>query len=206
MYSMDKKLILFDLDGVLIDSRINMEQSWALTCKYYEINVQFKDYFINIGRPFQEILDILEIRDNQREIEIFFNKESTKLIHLVNLYDGVISLLNFIKKKKLKVGIVTSKNEIKTKKIIEYFGLSFDIVQSPNNLLKGKPSPDHILEAISKLRVSAKDTIYIGDMNVDYQAANSAGVDYIHALWGYGDCKGKNVIKVSQISKLMDVI
>jgi len=90
--------------------------------------------------------------------------------------------------------------------VLDLLGFEFDIVQTPNEKLKGKPAPDHLLYAMSELEVSASDTIYIGDMNVDFLAAKNAKVDYIHAIWGYGFCSDENTIKLKEISQLLEII
>ena len=203
---MDKKLILFDLDGVLLDSKRNMELSWLAVCEKHDIDVKFENYFSNIGRPFKDILNILNIKEQKNDIEKTFNEVSIQLIHKVSFYHGVDSVLRQLSNLNIKTGIVTSKNTIKTQKILELLDFSFDIVQSPNNDLRGKPAPDHILYAMSKLEMQASDVLYIGDMDVDYEAAKHAKVDYFHASWGYGTCPDENTIKLKQILNLMDFI
>jgi HAD superfamily hydrolase (TIGR01549 family) len=203
---MDKKLVLFDLDGVLLDSRENMELSWVAVCKKHNLNVRFEYYFSKIGRPFKDILNILNIKEQQDDIEQTFNEESIQLIHKVSFYDGVKSTLKQLSNNNIKTGVVTSKNTVKTKKILDLLDFAFDIVQTPNNDLQGKPAPDHILYAMSKLNIKNSDVLYIGDMDVDYEAAKRANVDYAHALWGYGVCYDENTIKLEQITQLMDII
>ncbi len=203
---MGKKLILFDLDGVLLDSKKNMELSWLAVCEKYDLDVKFENYFSKIGRPFKDILNILNIKENQGNIEQTFNETSIHLIHKVSFYDGVESVLGQLFNNNIKTGIITSKSTIKTHKTLDLLGFAFDIVQTPNDDLRGKPAPDHILYAISKLNVNASDVLYIGDMDVDYEAAKSAKVDYAHALWGYGGCDDENTIKLKKITQLMDII
>jgi HAD superfamily hydrolase (TIGR01549 family) len=206
MHFPGKKLILFDLDGVLLNSKRNMELSWGAVCERHDVNVEFEDYFSNIGRPFKDILDILNINVNQADIEKTFNDVSTQLIDQVEFYEGVEFVLGQLANKNIKIGIVTSKNTIKTQKILDLHGFAFDIVQTPNDTLKGKPAPDHILYAMSELNMNASDTLYIGDMDVDYEAARRAHVNYVHALWGYGTCNDGNVIKLENITQLLDII
>ena len=206
MHLPGKKLILFDLDGVLLNSKRNMELSWGAVCKRYDVNVEFEDYFSNIGRPFKDILDILKINANQTDIEKTFNDVSTQLIDQIELYEGVESVLGQLANNNIKIGIVTSKNTIKTQKILDLHGFAFDIVQTPNDTLRGKPAPDHILYAMSELNMNASDTLYIGDMDVDYEAAKRAHVNYVHALWGYGVCNDGNAIKLENITQLLSII
>ena len=206
MHFPTKKLILFDLDGVLLNSKRNMELSWGAVCEKYDVNVEFEDYFSNIGRPFKEILSILNINANQTDIEKTYSDVSTQLIDQVEFYEGVEYVLGQLANNNIKTGIVTSKNTIRTHKIIDLLGFAFDIVQTPNDFLKGKPAPDHILYAMSELNVNSSDTLYIGDMGVDCEAAKLAHVDYAHALWGYGACNDGNVIKLESISQLLEII
>jgi len=180
--------------------------SWAVVCEKYGLNIRFEDYFSKIGRPFKDILNILDIKEQQGDIEETFNEASTQLIHKVSFYNGVDFVLRQLSNMGIKTGVVTSKNTIKTHKILELLDFSFDIVQTPNNILQGKPAPDHLLYAMSELNISASDTLYIGDMDVDYEAAKRAKVDYIHALWGYGTCPNDSTIKLNKISDLMGII
>ena len=59
---MKKKLVIFDLDGVLIDSRENMKLSWNSLNKQFNLNLKFKRYLYYIGLPFEKILKNLGIK------------------------------------------------------------------------------------------------------------------------------------------------
>jgi len=203
---MNKKLVLFDLDGVLVDSKHNMMLSWNAVREKHNIDVKFKDYFENIGRPFSDILDILNIKENQNDIAQTYNEVSKQMIDKASFYEGTKSVLNRLADKKIKTGIVTSKDTMRSQFFLDLLGFEFDIVQTPNETLQGKPAPDHLLYAMSELGVSAADTIYVGDMNVDYETAKRAEVDYVHASWGYGVCSDENTIKLKEISQLMEII
>jgi len=203
---MNKKLVLFDLDGVIVDSKHNMMLSWNAVREKHNIDVKFKDYFENIGRPFSDILDILNIKENQNNIAQTYNKVSQQMIGKLSFYEGSKSVLSQLADKSIKTGIVTSKETLRCQFVLDLLGFEFDIVQTPNDKLQGKPAPDHLLYAMTELGVSAADTIYIGDMNVDFLAAKKAQVDYIHALWGYGVCRDENTIKLKEISQLMELI
>ena len=182
----DKKLYLFDLDGVIIDSKKNMRKSWATVNSKFELNISFKKYFSLIGRDFKDILKKLKIKNkNFDQIERSFRDESIKNFDKYKLYPGVRGVLNKLKKKKIKIGIVTSKDCIRTKKILRKFSLKFNEVRCSNGKLKGKPKPDKVLSIIKKLKINKKKIIYVGDMLVDKLTAKNAGVEYIHALYGY---------------------
>ena len=62
------KLIIFDLDGVLIDPKNNMKSAWNYT-KKYKLNASFNEYFNHVGMPFNSILRSLNIFDKNKLIE-----------------------------------------------------------------------------------------------------------------------------------------
>ena len=71
---MKKNLYIFDLDGVLIDSKENMKMSWNYVQKIF-LNQNFDAYFSQIGKPFPKILKDLKIKKKLRKfikIIIFF--------------------------------------------------------------------------------------------------------------------------------------
>ena len=73
-----KKLVLFDLDGVLVDSKKNMQHSWDLTSKQFDLNVPFSRYFSFVGKPFKDILKSLRIKKNYKLIHSTFSSNSRK--------------------------------------------------------------------------------------------------------------------------------
>jgi phosphoglycolate phosphatase len=199
---MDKKLILFDFDGVLIDSKANMERSWSAVCKHFSINIEFKEYLSQVGKPFGQIMKHLSLSDHDKKIEKFYHDESLKNIHLVEFYPGVKEYLKYLLKEGYLIGIVTSKDKIRTEMILSSLDFNFHIISTPNKKYRGKPAPDQLLSSISKMNVDPKQSVFIGDAIVDYYAAMRAQVDFIFADWGYGVCDScKNRIKnINEVS------
>ena len=113
---MKKKLIIFDLDGVLIDSKKNMEISWNGVCKKFDLEINFKKYFSLIGLPFEEILKKLGIKNNFKKIKSTYSYISKKNFNRISVYPKVINTLTFLKNNHIKIAIVTSKDKQRTKK------------------------------------------------------------------------------------------
>ncbi len=188
-----KKLILFDLDGVLIDSKKNMEEAWGKTCVKFDLDFSFHDYFSNIGRPFRDILTILDISGRQEDIEEFYKKSSTNSLNDIKIYEGVKEGLNRLVMQDIKVGIVTSKDNNRTSFFVKQMNINFSTIRTPDEICRGKPAPDHLLMAMATQNIDPSDTLFIGDMNVDYLSAKRANIDYAHASWGYGTCDDEKV-------------
>lgn len=198
----NKKLVLFDLDGVIINSKSNMEYAWKSVQDTFDISTPFTDYFKNIGRPFLEIMEKLGYSENGKEIEWVYKSTSLKKLDEIEFYDGVSNVLKDLFENDYKLGIVTSKDKERTNIILEKLGISFSVIRTPDNICRGKPSPDHLLLAMALTNTDPVNTIYIGDMDVDYLAAKSAGVDYIHAMWGYSPTIKHDVLK---LNSFMDI-
>ena len=124
------ELCLFDLDGVIIDSRSNMERSWSAVQSVFELDSPFEGYFQLIGRPFQNIMSVLELSHLLPEIKNIYEIASACRLDLINPYDGCINAIQEIKRAGIKTGIVTSKSEERTLEIVK----KMDVVQVPAKL------------------------------------------------------------------------
>ena len=198
-----KKAVLFDLDGVLLNSRPNMERAWMDVRDQLGVTVEFEDYFKNIGRPFRDILAILGLQDRADEIEYIYSQSSKENFYLATFYPFVKESLQKIEDHGIKLGIVTSKDQERTNIVLKRLPVDFLSVQTPNPCFRGKPAPDHLLAAMADLNVDPKDSLFVGDAEVDAMAALRAGVDYCHANWGYGDTKQDHATFLNDIQSLL---
>lgn len=182
-------LIIFDLDGTLLDSKPCMKAAWAAVQEQHGVTNPFDEYFDLIGRPFSDIMNIMGITDAVENTYFTASRNST---HLSTLYPCVISTLLKLRAKGHVLSIVTSKSWSNTMHILRYFDIEdlFKLVCSPDSpgleSLNGKPEPDHLLHALDCLGFEPNEAVYVGDMDSDYHAAAKAHIKYIHAGWGYG--------------------
>ena len=197
------KLVLLDLDGVIFDTKKNMHISWMKVQKEFNIKKNFNSYFKYIGMPFTKILKKLSINTHLNEIQSVYQKESIRHFNKIKMYKGVKQTLRKLDKKKIIVGVVTSKDKFRTLKLIKKFRLNIKYIVSPSKQLRGKPFPDQLLTAIKLAKISYSKTIYLGDMLVDYKAAKNSKINFIHAKYGYG--KNYSYYKYS-INKFNDLI
>ena len=201
-----KSLFIFDLDGVLIDSKENMKSAWKKVKIKHDIKVSFNSYFQNIGESFPNILKKLKIKKNEKSIENTYKRESLKNINLINLYPGVKKTLQYLIKKKIKIVIVTSKDKFRSKKILKKLDVNIQQIYSPTKHLKGKPKPDLIFEAIKKNNSSKKLSLFVGDTVSDRKAAKNAGVDFIFAKYGYKIGIKKSKYYINKFEKIKSIL
>ncbi len=106
----------------------------------------------------------------------------------------------------VKTGIVTSKDEIRARLVLERLDCRFDIVLTPRSELRGKPAPDALLYAMALLHTDPAHTVFIGDMVSDHEAAKRAGIAYAHVDWGYGDPADGDCDRLSEPQELLTLL
>lgn len=181
------RLFLHDLDGVLLDSKKNMQGAWGQLRKTNPGLPPFEEFFKHIGKKFPEIMQEMGFSRQAASLAEQFKRASFSRLHEYEFYPGVKDILLSLKASGKKVGVVTSKDASRTEAALRMFGFHFDVIRSGSDVTRGKPAPDDLLIAMGKAGVDPADTIYIGDMEVDCIAARRAGCFYAHAGWGYGN-------------------
>ena len=104
------KAYIFDLDGVLIDSKKMMSHAWTICQLEHNLDQPFSEYFKHIGKPFRDIMKELGI-DDVEAVKHTYDKASLELMeYCLEFYDGVEDTLKELKKNnKIAVGIGFSK-------------------------------------------------------------------------------------------------
>ena len=122
------ELYIFDIDGVILDSRSNMQTTWNKVRLKHNLKPPFKDYFKLIGAPFYKILNQLNIKSNKQNIAKSYSKLSKKYVYKIKLYPKIQSVLKKLRSNS-KLAVVTSK-ENRTKFFLNKFNLKFDVISS----------------------------------------------------------------------------
>tara|TARA_B100000989_G_scaffold297025_1_gene281643 strand:+ start:982 stop:1605 length:624 start_codon:yes stop_codon:yes gene_type:complete len=200
-----KTFIIFDLDGVLFNSKKNMQVAWGATSKKFNLYVSFKKYFSKIGMPFLKILKSLGIKT---DIKIYqcFKDTSLKNINLIKPYSGVINFLKYLSRNKIKFSIVTSKDYKRSKFLLNKFNIKPISIHCPSKKFRGKPYPDQLLYSLKKNKIKKIDACFVGDTKIDYLAAKKANITFIFAKYGYGENKKIYKYPISNIKQLIKFI
>ena len=199
------KGVLFDMDGVLINSEKNMKMAWGKVQEEHAISADFNEYIKHVGKPFKEILEKIGIEEKKHaRVKKTYGEYAARNLDKIELYKGVQRVLKELKYSGLKVGIVTSKEFWRADAVVDKFKLAIDLLVTPEQTSRGKPSGEPLIYAIKKLNLEKKEVIYVGDMKSDEQSAKDAGIGFIYAEWGYG--KG-NVqgMRIDNIEEVVDI-
>ncbi|MFF7649483.1 HAD-IA family hydrolase [Streptomyces sp. NPDC007983] len=177
--------VVFDLDGVLVNSFAVMRE--AFTLAYAEVvgegEPPFEEYNRHLGRYFPDIMRIMGL---PLEMEAPFVRESYRLAHRVEMFDGVPELLSELRDRGLGLAVATGKSGPRARSLLEGLGILplFDIVLGSDEVARPKPAPDIVLKAMEVLGARPERTVMVGDAVTDLASARGAGVTAVAALWG----------------------
>ncbi|MCK9903237.1 HAD-IA family hydrolase [Frankia sp. Cpl3] len=180
--------IVFDLDGVIVDSHAVMRE--AFTRAYAEVvgpgPAPFEEYNRHLGRYFPDIMRIMGL---PLEMEGPFVRESYRLAPQVLLFDGVRELLTGLLDRGIRLAVATGKSGPRARDLLAQLGIldCFERVIGSDEVARPKPAPDIIQLALETLGAGPADAMMIGDAVTDIQSARGAGVRAVAAVWGQVD-------------------
>lgn len=182
-----KSAVIFDLDGVIIDSSKVMEIafSYAFARFFPGETPPFEEYKTHMGKSF---LSIMRDMGLPGELHPFFKEKSIELSSQIEMFDGVVETLEQLKRAGCYLGIATGKDSFRTAQILREKSILhyFDKVVSSDMVTHSKPHPESIHLHLKHAGTDAPQTIFIGDSVSDLQCARRAGVDAVAAFWGMG--------------------
>lgn len=187
------KLVIFDLDGTLLDSITDISDNINVMLKkfgYPERKVEEIMQFVGNGarKIVERSLPFAVSEEELNERLAFYNDLYTNCgSPKTKVYDGMGETLIALKEKGYKIAILTNKpqettNEVYKKYLSEY---NFDIVVGQRAEKKTKPDPSTTFEIINALGASVDSTYFVGDGEADVEVAINAGVKGIAVLWGF---------------------
>ncbi len=184
-------IILFDLDGTLIESTEAILESFHHSFKIHNFPApKDEDIKALIGYPLDEMyaslgVDKEEIWDYVATYKEYYRVISTQKTELLPYAKEAIEKASKI----ATLAIVTTKTGKYSKVLLEYFNLMqyFDVLIGREHVQNPKPHAEPILNALKELNSQDPDIWMIGDTKLDLISAKNAGVNSIGVLSGYDD-------------------
>ena len=180
----------FDLDGTLVDSNKTIYEATAYTLNKLNIvfNVDEELFATKIGQHFNDIFNAFKIDvPNFDEFITIYKVNYFEQMQYSTLYPRVEETLEALKNKNIKISLLTTKVQDQADKILEYFNLIkyFDLVMGRRDGIAHKPSPEPLLMICNELNVEVKNTLMVGDTELDIQCGKNAGSFTCGVIYGY---------------------
>ena len=185
-------LILFDLDGTLVDSAVDMLNALnVIAMREGVLPLPLSSIRPMVSKGARAMLAVaFPDRDAaQRELLLqpFLDVYADAVATHSTPFDGVAEVLDAIEAAGSRWGIVTNKPHYLALGVVASMGWSerSAILIGGDTLARRKPDPDQLFMACETLGVSPDDCVYVGDDERDIIAARNAGMKSVVALWGY---------------------
>jgi len=213
-----KNVLLFDMDGTLIDSKKTIANHFIKALD--ELNISHSVTANIIGEhleiPFNELNEMFEIGMSKEQfkdfIELYRTNYAKEPLQGTAIFPLVKETLNNLRTKGYRFILVTGKHIDNARLIMKQLKLEnyFEFIQGWEEELKAKPDPDILIKAIKKSGVKNDDCIMIGDTYVDILAGKALKIPTIAATYGLGKKKTLDDAKpdfiIHQFLELIDIL
>ncbi|WP_395946846.1 HAD family hydrolase [Caedibacter taeniospiralis] len=190
------KLVLFDLDGTLLDSSTGIFSAiqYAFTSHNLTIDFEASTLRQHAGRGVEFLLQKINNKLNKDQLlslkHAAFSHYQTHAVSMTHPFQGVKEIIETLKSHAISWGIVTSKTRELTESVlakVPYYDQA-RIVVCADDLNYKKPHPMPLIYAVKTLGIYSQCCAYVGDTKSDMLAAKHAHCYRIFAEYGYEAC------------------
>lgn len=191
---MKYKLVIFDLDGTVLDTLGDLCNSVNFALKSYNLPERSLDEVRTfVGNGIRRLIDLsvpentaLSVTDSVFDAFKAHYKEHSS--DNTKPYNGIAELLVELKEKGILTAVVSNKADFAVNSLADrYFDGLFSYISGEKEGIPRKPAPDMVQNAIEFFGVSSEDAVYVGDSEVDIMTAKNSGLDSIIVTWGFRD-------------------
>lgn len=191
----DLRLVIFDVDGTLVDSQAEILAAMALAFQSEGMTLPDRGAVLSIvglslAEAFSALCPAAEAPQRARMVEAYkdaFMSLRTQNQEMGPLFPGALAALNVLRAQDhTLLAVATGKSRRGLDKVLERHGLTgvFHSEQVADHH-PSKPNPSMILTALNETGVRPQRTVMLGDTTFDMDMARAAGVKKIGVTWGY---------------------
>lgn len=189
-----KKLVIFDLDGTLLNTIDDLATSvnYALSLHGYPIH-EVGEYPAFVGNGVDKLIERAlpcDARSSEcvkrvkSDFATYYDEHNAVY---TRPYDGIEELLLALQDRGVMLAVASNKYHKATVSIVTHYFPSIEFVSllgQRDNFPK-KPHPAIVNEILSMTRVDVNDVLYVGDSDVDMTTASLASVESVGVTWGF---------------------
>jgi pyrophosphatase PpaX len=182
------RVVLFDLDGTLIDSGpIILASMQHATRTVLGREIAYEELAATVGG--QGLVSQMRALDPDRVEELVevYKEHNDPLHETLEAFDDLLDLLPRLRDEGRRLGIVTAKRHRTVRLALDRFpelAEQFEVVVGYEDTERHKPEPDPVLFALERLGAAPSEAAYVGDSPFDIQAAKAAGTFAVAVGWG----------------------
>jgi phosphoglycolate phosphatase len=187
-----KKLILYDLDGTLADTRrdiINSVRHALQILKGPDLtDDEIKDCVgTGLHSLVKQVFRTMDEKLADRGSQLYREHYKKHMLDHTKLYPGALGFLEHFKDR--KQGVITNKPNPFSSQILEALGVAhfFIAILAGDNGLPFKPDPAAIRHLMEETNAAAEEVIFVGDSPIDIQSARNAGVEVVTLSHGFAN-------------------
>ncbi|MBP1996671.1 HAD family hydrolase [Paenibacillus eucommiae] len=184
---MPTELVLFDFDGTLADTLPASFSAFKTVFKKYDDQDVTSDELVAMFGPTEDEIILNNFSNKEavrRAVQEYYEMYSQGHNQTIEI-NAIIVLLQFLKERGMKIGVITGKSTRAYQISAEALNLTsyFDYVVTGNDVVHPKPHPEGVLKAIDYFGIKADKTVFLGDSNADILAGKAAGVQTFAVQW-----------------------
>lgn len=194
-----KDLIIFDLDGTLVDSSGDIAHAANRTLRAMGFpDMTVSEIKANVGWGVRSLLEKVMPNEPPDRIDearrIFLKYYSENLVDETRFYPGVEHTVRRFHASGKMLAVATNKQLGLTERILEELGLKscFSLLVGGDSVPNKKPHPEPLLFIMKSLGAERAETVFVGDSAIDCESGASAGVFTIGAAYGF---RGKSELE-----------
>ena len=184
----ETKLVIFDLDGTLIDAYEPVARSLNYALQRVGVApLSAETIKRTVGWGDRHLLrSCIGDIDLGKVVRIYRRHHARSLRNGSKLLPGARRLLNVLRRRNLKMAVASNRPTRFSHIVMEHLDIRsyFDYVLCGDKLPKAKPDPDILFRILKKFRLPPEQALYVGDMIIDIQTGHSAGVRTVAVATG----------------------
>ncbi len=189
-----KQLVIFDLDGTLLNTIADLAQSTNYALEELGYPTHEEDaYRFMVGNGINKLFERALPEGEKNEVNVLRVRQ--KFVPHYDLhnadksrpYPGIPELLTNLQSQGIQLAVASNKYQSAAEKLITHYfpSIRFAAVFGQREGVPTKPDPTVVCDILKETGIAPKDTLYVGDSGVDMQTAINAGVTSCGVTWGF---------------------
>ena len=210
----DIKLVIFDLDGTLVNAYPAIEKSVNYVMK--ELGYPLRDcptVYKAVGWGDKRLIEqFVDKKDSKKALSLYRRHHKFDLPRYSTLMPNAKLVLNYLKGKGYKLAVASNRPTIFSQILIRHLNIAqyFNYYLCADKVRFGKPHPEILLKIIRRINVKKTQSLYVGDMSIDAQAGRRSGIKTIIVTTGSSTIseikRSKPQIVIRNLSALLKLL